>query len=95
MALTKADIIEFIKDQFGFTNDNSSEITKTLIEIIKRTLTSGKDVLVSGLGKFAVNEKAQRRCRNPATNESIMPMPRKIVTFKVSGKLRRKINTTE
>jgi len=95
MALTKADIIEFIRDQFGFTNNKSSEITEILIEIIKRTFTSGEDVLVSGFGKFVVNEKAQRRGRNPATNESMMLMPRKVVTFKVSGNLRRKINTNE
>lgn len=95
MALTKADIIEFIRDQFGFTNNKSSEITEILIEIIKRTLTSGEDILFSGFGKFVVNEKAQRRGRNPATNESMMLMPRKLSTFKVSGKLRRKINTNE
>jgi integration host factor subunit alpha len=85
----------FIRDQSGFTNNKSSETIETLIEIIKRTLTSGEDVLVSGFGKFVANEKAHRRGRNPATNESMMLMLRKVVTFKVSGKLRRKINTNE
>ena len=51
MALTKADIIEFMRDQFGFTNNKSIEIAETPIEIIKRTFTSGEDVLVSGFGK--------------------------------------------
>jgi integration host factor subunit alpha len=64
MALTKADIIESMRDQFGFTNNKSIEIAETLIEIIKRTFTSGEDVLVSGFGKFVVKEKAQRRGRN-------------------------------
>jgi len=92
MAVTKADIIGSIIDQFGFTNNQSSEITETLIEIIKRTLASGEDVLVSGFGKFVVNEKAQRRGRNPATGDDMMLRPRRVVTFKCSGKLRRKIN---
>jgi integration host factor subunit alpha len=95
MAVTKADIIGSIIDQFGFTNNQSSEITETLIEIIKRTLASGEDVLVSGFGKFVVNEKAQRRGRNPATGDDMMLRPRRVVTFKCSGKLRRKINTNE
>jgi integration host factor subunit alpha len=95
MALTKADIIESVRDQFGFTNNQSSQITETLIEIIKRTLVSGEDVLVSGFGKFCVNNKAKRRGRNPATGEDMMLKPRKVVTFKCSGKLRRKINTNE
>ena len=92
MAMTKAEIIESMKDQIGFTNNQSSEITETLIEILKRTLASGEDVLVSGFGKFVVNEKAQRRGRNPATGDDMMLRPRRVVTFKCSGKLRRKIN---
>jgi len=92
MAVTKADIIQSIADQIGLTRNQSSYVTETLIEIIKRTLASGEDVLVSGFGKFCVNEKVQRKGRNPATGESMMLKPRKVVTFKCSGKLKRKIN---
>lgn len=92
MALTKADIIQSIMDQIGFTNNKSSEITETLIEIIKRTLASGEDVLVSGFGKFCVNEKAERKGRNPATGDAMMLKPRRVVTFKCSGKLRYRVN---
>ncbi len=93
MALTKADIIQSIMDQIGFTNHKSSEITETLIEIMKRTLAAGEDVLVSGFGKFCVNEKAERRGRNPATGDAMMLKPRRVVTFKCSGKLRNIINS--
>jgi integration host factor subunit alpha len=92
MAVTKAEILESIMERTGFTRKKSTEITETLLEIIKRTLTSGQDVLVSGFGKFCLNEKAQRRGRNPATGESMMLRPRRIVTFKCSGKLKRKLN---
>jgi integration host factor subunit alpha len=92
MAVTKAKILESIMEGTGFTRNKSTEITETLLEIIKRTLTSGEDVLVSGFGKFCVNEKAQRRGRNPATGESMMLRPRRVVTFKCSGKFKRKIN---
>jgi hypothetical protein len=33
------------------------EITETLLEIIKSSLESGDDVLISGFGKFCINEK--------------------------------------
>jgi len=92
MALTKAEIIESIKNQIGLTRNQSSDVTEALIEIIKRTLASGEDVLVSGFGKLCVNEKAKRRGRNPATGDDMMLRPRKVVTFKCSGKLRKKIN---
>jgi integration host factor subunit alpha len=92
MSVTKADIVQSIMDQIGFTKNQSSEVTETLLEVIKRTLASGEDVLVSGFGKFCVNEKAQRKGRNPATGDAMMLRPRKVVTFKCSGKLKRKIN---
>lgn len=93
MALTKADIVQSLVDQIGFTRNQSSEITEVLIEIIKRTLASGEVVLVSGFGKFCVNEKAQRKGRNPATGDAMMLRPRRVVTFKCSGKLRKKVNS--
>jgi integration host factor subunit alpha len=93
MALTKADIIQSIADQIGLTNNKSSELTETLLEIIKRALASGENVLVSGFGKFSVNEKRERKGRNPATGDGMMLRPRRIVTFKCSGKLRGKINS--
>jgi len=92
MTLTKIQIVESINNQTGFPKNRSSEIVETLLEIIKRTLASGEDVLVSGFGKFCVNEKKERKGRNPATGEDMMLSPRKVVTFKCSGKLRDRIN---
>jgi integration host factor subunit alpha len=92
MALTKAEIIETVSRQNGFSKKQSTESVETLLEIIKRTLESGQDVLISGFGKFCVKDKDQRRGRNPATGDAMMLRHRKIVTFKCSGKLREKIN---
>jgi len=92
MTLTKAQIVESIQNQTGFPRNRSLKIVETLLEIIKKTLTSGEDVLVSGFGKFCVNEKKERKGRNPATGEDMMLAPRKVVTFKCSGKLRNRIN---
>jgi integration host factor subunit alpha len=92
MTLTKAQIVESVQNQTGLPKNKSSEIVETLLEIIKRTLASDEDVLVSGFGKFCVNEKTERKGRNPATGEDMMLAPRKVVTFKCSGKLRDRIN---
>jgi integration host factor subunit alpha len=92
MTLTKAHLIDAIANQIGFPKNHSSEIVATLLEIIKRTLESGEDVLISGFGKFCVKEKRPCRGRNPATGEDMMLAPRRIVTFKCSRNLRDKIN---
>ena len=92
MTLTKAHIVEALAEQNGYTKNQSVNTIETLLEIIKRTLESGEDVLISGFGRFCVKEKPKRRGRNPATGEDIMLTPRRVVTFKCSGKLRDKIN---
>jgi integration host factor subunit alpha len=92
MTLTKAQIVEMIAEQNGFAKNKSIEIVENLLSLIKQTLESGEDVLVSGFGKFCVKNKGERRGRNPATGSDLMLSARKVVTFKCSGKLRDKIN---
>lgn len=91
MTLTKADIIEEISKQTRFPRKKSVEIIETLLEIIKNTLESGEDVLVSGFGKFCVKAKKERKGRNPATGDDMMLAPRKVVTFRCSGILRDRV----
>ncbi len=92
MTLTKAHIVETLAKQNGYTKKLSVEMVETLLELIKKTLESGEDVLISGFGKFCMKEKKKRRGRNPSTGEDMTLEPRKIVTFTCSRKLRDKIN---
>ena len=92
MALTKTSIVESVQQNLGFSKQRSAEIIETLLEIIKSRLERSEDVMVSGFGKFSVKKKKARRGRNPATGEDLMLAPRKVVTFKWSGKLRDRIN---
>jgi integration host factor subunit alpha len=39
----------------------SVELVETLLDLIKSSLSSGEDVLVSGFGKFCVKAKRERR----------------------------------
>ncbi len=87
--LTKAHIIDAVAESNGSTRKKSIE---TVLELIKRSLESGEDVLISGFGKFSVKQKAKRKGRNPATGEDMILEPRRVVTFKSSGKLREKLN---
>jgi integration host factor subunit alpha len=92
MALTKIQIVESVQNQTGFPKNKSSEIVETLLEIIKSTLASGDDVMISGFGKFSIKHKNERRGRNPATGDNLMLGPRRVVTFKCSGELRKRVN---
>jgi len=92
MTLTKHGIANQIQNGLGYQRNESVELTESLLEIIKSTLESGEDVLVSGFGKFCVKDKKERKGRNPATGEAAILRARRVVTFQCSGKLREKIN---
>jgi integration host factor subunit alpha len=92
MALTKVEMVNSISDQIGYTKNQASELVEILLELIKSSLASGDDVLISGFGKFCVKEKRERKGRNPATGKDMILEPRRVVTFRTSGKLRKKIH---
>ncbi len=92
MACTKAKIIEKIAERYETSSSEASDTVETLLEIVKSTLASGEDVMISGFGKFQVQKKKARKGRNPATGETMMLPQRRVVTFKCSGILRDKIN---
>ena len=92
MALTKVEIANSIADELDYTKYRSSEIVEILLELMKSSLESGDDVLISGFGKFCVKDKGKRRGRNPSTGKDLMLRPRKVVTFRCSSKLRDKLD---
>ena len=85
MTLTKAHIVEALVEQNGYPKKQSFDTVETLLEVIKRSLESAEDVMISGFGKLCVKKKKQRRGRNPSTGEDMMLEPRRVVTFTCSG----------
>ena len=92
MTLTKANLINYICNTSDLPKQTSTSAVESVLEIIKRTLESGEDILISGFGKFLVKEKSSRRGRNPQTTEDLQLRARRVVVFKTSGVLRDKIN---
>ena len=92
MALTKNSLAEAIQNENGLLLKHARSAVDMLLGIVKRTLASGEDVMISGFGKFEVKKKHARKGRNPATGGELLLAPRRVVTFKISGKLKEKLN---
>ena len=92
MTLTKDRIIESIHKDTNLKKVETARTFQSLMEIMKKTLSSGEDILISGFGKFCVKEKKERKGRNPQTEEDMTLEGRRVVTFKWSGKLKEKLN---
>ena len=91
--MTKADIVERIQSQIGYTKKESSDLLEAVFEVLKGTLEAGENIKISGFGNFVVKSKADRRGRNPQTGETITIEARRILTFKPSQLLRQALNS--
>jgi integration host factor subunit alpha len=89
--LTKKDIIEDLIMNLGLGRKEASDVTETILEIIKETLEKGEEVSLSGFGKWSVRNKRERKGRNPKTGERIAITERRVVTFSLSNVLRAKL----
>ena len=84
MALTKADIVERLYREVGFTKKDAAGLVDALFQIIKNALSCGEKVKVSGFGNFSIRDKSTRVGRNPQTGESMEICARRVLSFKPS-----------
>lgn len=91
MSLTKADIVERIYKEAGFSKKEAADMVELIFKIIKDTLARGEKVKISGFGNFSIRDKANRIGRNPQTGESMEISARRVLTFKPSQILKEDI----
>lgn len=92
MTLTKADIAKKIADDCGFMKGEATEVFEKLLDIIKKNLIDGEDVMISGFGKWNIKSKHARKGRNPKTGEQMVLDARRVVTWSYSPVLKKAVN---
>ena len=92
MTLTKQKLIKSICKKSGFSQSRSRELADTTLEVIKQTLVSGEDLLISGFGKFYVKEEGTGQKKNNGTENELIFGAERIICFTSSKVLRKKIN---
>lgn len=88
MALTKAEMSEYLFDKLGLSKRDAKELVELFFEEIRRALENGEQVKLSGFGNFDLRDKNQRPGRNPKTGEDIPITARRVVTFRPGQKLK-------
>ncbi|HTP07449.1 MAG TPA: integration host factor subunit alpha [Anaerolineae bacterium] len=88
MALTKAEMVAQLIDQFSMNKHDSKKLVDQFFEEIRATLEKGEAVKLAGFGNFELRDKNSRPGRNPKTGEDIPITARRVVTFKASPKLK-------
>ena len=70
MTMTKADLVEIIREKMGLGLKESTEIVDQVFDIMKETLEGGEKIKISGFGNFNVRQNAHERVETPGPVKS-------------------------
>ena len=93
MALTKFDIVNSLNDEIGLNKREAKELVDSFFDNIKKLLSQGQEVKLSGFGNFQLKNKSSRPGRNPRTGDDVEITARRVVTFKSGQKLKKSVKT--
>jgi integration host factor subunit alpha len=89
--ITRAQLAEAIYAELGLSRNESAQLLETVLETIASTLEAGEAVKISAFGSFVVRQKGTRIGRNPKTGVEVPIAPRKVLSFRPSQVLRRRL----
>jgi len=90
--VTRADLCEAVYQKVGLSRTESSYLVELVLQEISASLERGEAVKLSSFGSFIVRSKGERIGRNPKTGEEVPILPRRVMVFKPSNVLKKKIN---
>lgn len=86
--MNKAAIVELIHEKMGGTKVLAEQTLDAVLEALVKTLKSGGEVSIAGLGIFSVKPRAARTARNPKTGEAIHVPATKVPKFRAAKALK-------
>ncbi len=89
--ITRADLAEAVYRQVGLSRSESGELVEQVISEICDAIVRGETVKLSSFATFQVRDKNERIGRNPKTGEEVPILPRRVMTFKASNVLKKRI----
>ena len=88
--ITRAVLIEAVHRETGLPQREAA-LVDAVIEAMAERLEAGETVKISGFGSFALRDKQPRMGRNPKTGEPAAIAARRVVEFRPSPVLKRRI----
>ena len=86
--MNKADIINKIADEIGTTKADAERAVEVIITAIEKSLKSGEEVSIAGLGIFSAKVRNARTARNPRTGEAIEVPAMRVPKFRPAKALK-------
>jgi len=86
--MNKAELIDAVAKSTKQTKADTEATLNALMATVQSAMAKGNNVQLIGFGTFAVEERAARVGRNPATGKELKIPAKKVAKFKVGSKLK-------
>jgi DNA-binding protein HU-beta len=86
--MTKTDLVNQLAKTTQLEKKQAKLFLETLTGLVHKEIRKGKEVPLTGLGKFRVSRRKARMGRNPQTGEPIKIPAKKVVRFSVAKPLK-------
>ena len=93
--IKRKDFINKVYFNVGFSKTISENIIHDIFNLFINNIITNKVLKITNFGNFIKKNKKQRIGRNPKTKEVKIISSRKVITFKPSNVLKRKINVNK
>ena len=90
--VTRQNLYDLTHKELGISKNECIKFVDSIFETLVKNFEKGNKVKISLFGSFDVKQKRSRVGRNPKTLETKEISSRKVITFKPSKYLSRKIN---
>lgn len=89
--LTKMGLSEAIHLEVGLSRADSAAMVQRVIDALSEALDKEEQVKIMGFGTLSVHRKSERIGRNPKTGQEATITPRRVVSFKPSASLKKRV----
>lgn len=93
-SITRQQLAARIAQESNLSVKDANVLMEQIVEEIYASLTTDADVMISGFGKFTVQQKSSRMGRNPKTGEPVQIEARKVLKFSACEGLREAVNSS-
>ena len=96
MAIVKSKLLKQLANNYpNFLRKDLEKFIDIILVEIKQALKRGDRVELRGFGMFTTNIQKARISRNPKTGEKVNTPEKKIIHFKMSKEMFKKLNNDE
>ena len=96
MSVVKSNLVKELADNYpNFLKKDLDKFTDIILNEIKRALRRGDGVEIRNFGTFRVKTQKASIRRNPKTGEKVAVPEKKVISWKMSKEMFKKINNEE